>query len=371
MKKLSVLAAGAMLAVSTITAPATSAGATADTTLACSVSKPAFGKLPFRAGVDYSPPLGAPRFAFAAFTATRDGIWAGYAFLDYPLQFAAIRWHRGQRHATVLQRFHPGAGGFNASAEGNINIAGITPRGAVIAAVRPDDSASRTVSFVWLRGQSHHLMKRRSWRSVYPLDVADDGAIFGLVSAHRNGTRVHYFVEWPHWDKSATILMKVRRTSPLEVVVDRFGDIAFQGRRGYALIRLRSGAVRRLTAGGAPSTNVYAASGSHMFGRGPFGGTVRWDLGSIGAAGPIEAADRVGPGGDVTAAGTRGDFLLDLDLSSARELYVTATGGRALTPRQSTSDGSWRGQAINQRGVVAYTARSDGLPHFLRCTAVA
>jgi hypothetical protein len=68
----------------------------------------------------------------------------------------------------------------------------------------------------------------------------------------------------------------------------------------------------------------------------------------------------------IAAANARGDFVSDHRANRARQSLVTARGAHVLTPEKVHHDG-WAGQAINEHGVLAYTASSDGLPHFLRC----
>jgi hypothetical protein len=328
----------------------------------CTVSRPAFGRLPFQHG----NPAPAPSDAFSALTATRKGVWAGYAFLGYPQEWAVISWERGDRNATVLARFRAGSGTYYPNAHGNIDVAGVTPSGAVVAAVRTRNSSQNTTGFAWFHGRTYHLPKRAGWKSVHPNAVTDQGHILGWVRSVATGRSMYYLVDWPRLDKPGVPLLRLPRGGAQTMTVDGLGDVAYALPDGTARIRLRSGPVRELVSGGDQYTYVYDAAGRYLYGRDSRNVVVRWDLAVPPATGPVSTAVSVAGGSWVSAASSRGDLLVERYFNSDREVLRTAWGARVVTPKQLAPYG-WAGQAIAEHGVVAFTAARDGLVHFLRC----
>lgn len=334
--------------------------------LACTVSGPAFRRYPVGNDVNSTPPLTSAS-RYAAFTATRNGVWAGYAYLQYPLQFAAIRWQPGQRHATVLARFHPGSGILEPYAHGNIDVAGITPRGAIVASVREHDRNFIRTGYVWFHGHTHRLVARKNWTSVSPAAVTTNGRIIGSVHAVHDGRRVTYVVEWPRWSAPPQRLFELPRVSEA-IVVDARGDVAYSDPQGQATVRLRSGETRHLLGLSGPLNidYIYAAAGTDFYGEDNDGYTVRWNLAALPTSGPIPPEGRVAGRNNVRFADARGDFVIDRAPNSYRQRFITAGGAMTLTPKQA-GDTGWAGQAINPWGKLAFTSKADGLPHFLRC----
>ena len=331
----------------------------------CMASRPAFRKLPFSGGnANPHPELGE----YAALTNTRDGLWAGYAVGGLPVRWAVITWRRGEPAPTVLQRFRERHHVWLLGAEiGDVDIAGITPRGAVVAAVRSGDGFLQRTGYVWFHGRRHLLAGRRTWTSVYPEAVTDRGHIVGWVRSVANGVPSFYVVEWPRWNESPTVLFRIARRFRTELVVDSLGDIAFPHRTGSTVLLRGDAGSRRLLDTYRYSPGMQGAGGPYLYGGGDgHPGLLRWDLTTLPPAGPVIATTRVGELGPVTAANSRGDFVSNHRISRVRQSLVTAGGAHVLTPKQVHFDG-WAGQALDEHGVLAYTASSDGLPHLLRC----
>ncbi|MDT4944266.1 MAG: hypothetical protein QOH14_999 [Pseudonocardiales bacterium] len=343
--------------------------------MACSTSGPAVTRLPFSS---YRTPAENPSFpyfqAFVAFTANRLGTWAGIAY-DGGNEFAIVTWRSGQP-LHVLDRFAYTSTSFDTVADyGSVAVVGILPSGGVVAAVQPTtaDYDGPRIGLVYLSGHRYQLRGSPRWQLVKPVGVTSSGAIIGWVNAYDVHHQLrHAVVRWASPVAAPTTVVSTGLESPYPAV-DRHGDIAYHV-GDLTKVVLASGQTRTL--GGLPGALNHFAwvgdGGSTIYGTSDSetssgAAVVAWPLADPPAAGPIPPHQLTGPGAytQPMAVGPNGRVLNGYAVPSRMR---TPAGGYPRLPAILPVDtGLNPGESIDQYGTVAFTSRSDGLVHFLRC----
>lgn len=320
-------------------------------TTTCTTSDAAFSRLPF---ASHQTP------AFAAFTATRLGTWAGMAY-DGDAGFAVLTWRRGQP-LHVLGRFDYHKTTFAARAGGSVTVVGILPNGGVVAAVQrtEDFRIARFVGFVYLSGHRYQLRAAPSWLTVDPVGVTSTGAIVAAVMWHDGAGRERYaVVSWASATAAPHVVVKTGSQPPYPVV-DRQGDIAYYA--DVPRIRLASGDIRTVADGFSP----WVSGASTIYGTTSTLAIAAVNLTNPAVSGPLPWWQVTGPTTSIPiAAGPHGQLLFGHDRPTR---MLTAGGALPTLPAIMPGDlGLNPGEAIDQYGTVAFTSRRDGLIHFFRC----
>jgi hypothetical protein len=344
-------------------------------TVACSTSGPAVGRLPF---ASYDTPAQNPSFpyfqAFVAFTANRLGTWAGVAY-DGGNEFAIVTWRSGQP-LHVLDRFAYTTTSFDTVAGyGSVAVAGILPNGGIVASVQPTTAGftfpGPRIGYVYQSGHRYRLRGSPNWVMTHPVGVTSAGAIVGWVDAYDVHHHLHHaVVRWVSATAAPTTVVSTGLDYAYPVT-DRHGDIAYYT-AGLSKVVLASGQTRTL--GALPGSLNYAASvgdgGSTIYGKSDTAGgyaIVAWPLASPPATGAIPPHQLTGAGVDTQpmAVGPHGQVLNGYAVPTRMR---TPSGGYPRLPAILPVDtGMNPGESVDSFGAVAFTSRTDGLVHFLRC----
>jgi hypothetical protein len=320
----------------------------------CTVSGPAFTKLPFGLVSDPDPDQ-----MFAAFTANRAGTWAGYA-ADGTGDFAVLRWSAGAG-VRVVDRFS-----YRTFANRSVNPVGVTPGGRIVAAVQdPASSPGTMLGLYWDQGVRRHLRMKPTWTAAWPVHVLDSGAVVGV--ARQTGGDYAVAI-WPNVEAAPNQLASIGSGYP-GVMADDAGDIVWMRDSGRKsdVVRLRNGEIRALAVPGLQSASFIPTAGGRYAVYGWGLGVVRWDFSDPPASGPITGAFRTGSDGGnakATTAGRHGDFVVG---DSGPRHLLTPTGAWVTVPPEADHVEDI-GESIAADGTVAFTSSADGLPHFLRCS---
>jgi hypothetical protein len=328
----------------------------------CSTSGPAFRTLP----VPNAWSTGDP--AYAAFTATRNGAWAGVAQGDAPLEggeYAIITWHPGDPAPSIVQRYtytswNPGNSG------GSVEVIGITPTGGVVAAVQLVSTGFDKQDYVglaWLGRHRYELPHSSAWSSFAPVGMSDNGTIAGWARIGTPSSGHYYIVRWAGPTAPYQVIAQWPQASLPGIAIDAAGDIAYDTANGAAL-RSPSGTVRTL-AFPPPlppgDVEIRLSSGPYVYGNSS-AGALRWAP-DASTSDPVPY-EQIWPDTQyAAAAGARGDVIL-IDF---RHAYLrTAPGGEALVGTFGVDSRSYDGNAIAADGTTSVTA-ANGLTYFVRC----
>ena len=235
----------------------------------CIVSKPAFRHFPLY--LQPSSPPWRPSQRFVSFTAVRGHRWVGYAYRANPMMFAAITWRPGQRAPHVLNgRVRIGFGYSGPEGHGSLSIAGITPHGAIVAAVQHTGPHGKGVwrfgGYYWTRGRRHALAVRPHWVDVRPKAVTGDGEIVAEVRARVDGHNRFLLVMWAGPRAQPVVLEKVRGHYISSLPVDAAGDIAYD-RPDATVVRLASGEIRTLVDSSGAGVQPQFGAGPYLYGQ--------------------------------------------------------------------------------------------------------
>jgi hypothetical protein len=337
--------------------------ATRIVTATCTVSGPAFTRLPTRTLAASS----RSNIEFAAFTATRGGLWAGVSSADN--RFAVITWRRGHR-PQVLARYEYTSVAYETESPGSVNVIGISAKGHVVTSVQDTDNnfnsrLSRFTGYLWTGRHWRELARTKGWTTVHPTGLTASGAIVGWVGSGRGKTRDFRIVRWSPNGRRITTLVDTKHQQP-SPVVDGAGDVAYYN-RAATYLRYRSGTTVLLPGYVSDDLNIAAAVGGvghTMYGT-TDSGQIRWDVGTD----PDEITSTRFAGGGlnnvIAAVGARDDAVVGY----VNPMYLrTVRGAYVRVPKQSAVDLiRTPGLAVNEHGSVAFTSARDGLVHFLRC----
>ncbi|HET8582818.1 MAG TPA: VCBS repeat-containing protein [Jatrophihabitans sp.] len=326
----------------------------------CTTSGPAFRTLP----VPNDFPDGDP--AYAAFTATRNGAWAGVAAgVGIPGgEYAIITWHPGDRTPSIVQRYtytswNPGNSG------GSVDVVGITPTGGVVAAVQRVSTTyddHEYVGLAWLGRHRYELAHSSTWSSFAPVGISDNGAIAGWARIGSPTGGQFYVVRWAGPTAPYQVLAKSPEAAVPGVTIDAAGDVAYSF-ADTAVVRSPSGTVRTLAVPPPlPPGSAYitAGAGPYVYGSAS-AGVLSWAPGAN-TSDPVPS-EEIGPNSQLpVAAGPRGDVVLT-DFHHA--FLRTAPGGETVIGTIDDNR-SYDGNTIAADGTTSNTA-ANGLIYFLRC----
>jgi hypothetical protein len=189
--------------------------------------------------------------------------------------------------------------------------------------------------------------------------VTNSGRIVGEAIIER-GAHFHYFlVSWANAFAHYQVVRDFFGYNPAPTA-DARGDIGYAGRDANGHVITPDGHVKLLAAkfGAYPE----GGAGDFIAGVDSENKLVRWDVPA--AIGDVVTPEVLTPpvgNAWVTAVGARGDIVSGLRPPG----HLRTAFGAFL--RMPPTVPYVAGQAIGAHGVVAYTARSDARPHFLRC----
>ena len=274
----------------------------------------------------------------------------------------------------VLHTFDYSHVGFSPAGDGSVDVAGVTPQGVVVASIQytdTDRSANRSVSIIWTGGKDYTLGGPSSWVSTRVTGISDEGFIVGSARVHvAGGSPVYRLVVWNN--EGDEVFERSTGTVPPSPVIDGDDDLAFTDRNGYAQALRMAGDEHELRAypldvdrsqskgvapTGASKDSVFATLSQ---------GITEWDVPQTGGSDPI-AGDQIGEPDTVFAVNDGGDLLV----GGATPSHLHTAAGAVVTLPTQANVASGRkdpGSTIAESGAVAFTARTDDLPHLLHCT---
>jgi hypothetical protein len=300
-----------------------------------------------------------------ALTATYGGLWAGYAYDVFPLQFDVISWHAGQAVPTVLRTYKFSKETvFYPSADGTVSVAGVTPAGAVVAGIRLSPEQVNFIAHAWYRGTMYNLSHAANWTSTQPIGTTSTGAVIGVAHTGTEDRGTWYLVRWSSITAHYQVLQTF--THSIDAKSDAAGDVVYGTQDGSTHLRYASGETRSLLAGDGQQLGVVWTSAGRRFYLSTSSGTAEFVVSPSTGPGPEPAltatafvASEAGFG-SVNAASSRGDLIFNRGRS-----LRTAGGALAAVPGLRTDTGV-AGSAINSAGTFSVTT-SDGLVHLGSC----
>ena len=320
--------------------------------------------LPFKA----SPrDPGNPVYDFEQFTAYRAGYFAGIAYRSGSSDFYLVS-RAPNGASTVLRTVHYPYAHATPNA---VSAMGFTPQLNLVVAVqnpsyRPTGVAFGSYKGMYFTGRIGRYLAAGRWISYMPTGVADSGRIAGWA-ATGSPTHPHYYVvTWSGVTARPQTLADVGSVHP-SVMIDGYGDIAWKGTNGFAVVRKADGSTHELDAGSnaAPVNITLAAASQDSFYAAATNGVFRFTASGKVPAGAAVQGSRLTTASAaaswVDTAGPRGDLVTGMQSGVLR----LADGRRVTMPAQALPP-SALSRVFTRTGVLAYTA-TDRRVHFLTC----
>lgn len=343
-------------------------------TATCTVSKPAFTKLPIT-----DPAADAEFPDFAAFTANRGSTWAGVSVSVSGARFGIIQYTAGHS-AKLLFAFRRYNGSYEPAAPGSVYVSAITPHGYLSVTVQEVQTSledDRFAAYTYRSGALHSVARSGAWQSIHLVGVGASGHLVGWVRAGTVANPKFAVVEWWETGTHYHYLTAYQTTEPFPIV-DPAGDVSYLRDDGYYVVRVaETGRLYPIPALPRPADgNVFptvaAPTGRVLYGTSD-GQLAHWTIGPAGVSAPTQLsaalsgknthwASLAGPGGELVD-GYFGSSPNPQHLLTANRAYVQV-------PLQVNADSAVSGRpgsVLDASGTLAFTAGGDHLPHFLSC----